>query len=73
MSKKEEFAKAAGAGGACAAVGAGAYGVIGGIGIAAGGSAIGITLCPFIAIGTGCGLAEYGIYRLGKQVGEKDK
>ncbi|MCB7129067.1 MAG: hypothetical protein J3T61_05980 [Candidatus Brocadiales bacterium] len=57
-------------GGIGAAAGAGTYGVIGGVGVAAGGTAVGITLGPFIAIGAGVGLAGYGIYWLGKQIGK---
>jgi len=58
-----------------AGAGAGAltYGTIGGVGIAATGTAVGITLGPFIAIGAGIGLTGYGIYWLGKQVGRKGK
>lgn len=55
------------------AVGAAIYSVIGGIGIAGGGTAVGITLGPFIAIGSGIGLAGYGLYWLGKQVDDKKK
>ena len=54
-----------------AAVGAGAYGVIGGVGVAATGTAVGVTLGPFIAIGAGVGLTGYGLYWLGKQIGGK--
>jgi hypothetical protein len=57
------------------AVGAGAgaaiYGTIGGVGIAATGTAIGITLGPFIAIGAGVGATGYGVYWLGKQVARR--
>lgn len=62
---------------ASATVGAGAgaatYATIGGVGVAATGTAVGITLGPFIAIGAGIGLTGYGIYWLGKQVGRKRK
>jgi hypothetical protein len=61
--------KAAGSAAAGGVAGASIYGVIGGIGVAAGGTAVGISLGPFIAIGSGVGLAGYGIYWLGKQVG----
>jgi len=54
-----------------AAVGAGTYGVIGGIGVAAKGTAIGVTLGPFIGIGAAVGLGGYCLYWLGKQVGQK--
>jgi uncharacterized membrane protein len=46
---------------------------IGGIGVAATGTAVGITLGPFIAIGAGVGLTAYGLYWLGKQVGQRGK
>ena len=54
-----------------AAIGAGTSGAIGGIGVAATGTAVGITLGPFIAIGAGVGLTGYGLYWLGKQMGKK--
>jgi hypothetical protein len=41
--------------------------MIGGVGVAAGGTAVGITLGPFIAIAATVGLVRYGIYWLGKQ------
>ena len=62
-----EAAKAAGVAGIGAAAGAATYGVMGGIGVAAGGTAVGITLAPFIAIGAGIGLFGYGLYWLGRQ------
>ena len=65
--------KAAGAGVAGAIVGAGTYATIGGVGLAVGGTAVGVTLGPFIAIGGGLALAEYGVYWLGKQIGGKPK
>jgi len=52
-----------------AAAGVGTYGVISGVGVAAVGTAVGITLGPFIAIGAGIGAAGYGIYWFGKQIG----
>ena len=64
--------KAGGAAVVGAGVGTGIYATIGGIGVAATGTAIGITLGPFIAIGAGVGLTGYGIYWLGKQVGSKN-
>lgn len=45
-----------------AGAGAATYGTIGGVGIAATGTAVGITLGPFIAIGAGLGLTTYGVY-----------
>ena len=67
-SAKAGLATAAGAG-----AGVAAYGTIGGVGIAATGTAVGITLGPFIAIGAGLGLTAYGVYWLGKQVEKKKK
>jgi len=67
---KEGF-KAATAGAIGAGAGAAVYTTIGGVGVAATGTAVGITLGPFIAIGAGAGLAGYGVYWLGKQVGKK--
>ncbi len=67
----KEGYKAAATGAAGAGVGAVVYGTIGGVGIAATGTAVGITLGPFIVIGAGIGLAGYGVYWLGKQVGKK--
>jgi len=61
----------AGAGGAAA--GAVLYSTIGGIGVAATGTAVGITLGPFIAIGAGVGFTAYGLFWLGKQVGQRGK
>ena len=46
--------------------GAVASGIIGGIGLAFCGTAVGITLGPFIAIGAGLSFAGWGIYKLGK-------
>ncbi len=66
---KKEALKAVGAGGIGAAAGAGAYATIGGMGLAVGGTAVGITLGPFVAIGAGVGLTGYGVYWLGKQIG----
>jgi len=37
--------------------------------VAAAGTAVGVTLGPFVAIGAGLGTAAYGVYWLGKQVG----
>jgi len=56
-----------------AGAGAATYSTFGGVGIAATGTAVGITLGPFIAIGAGVGLTGYGIYWLGKQMGKKNK
>ena len=65
--------KAAATGVVGGAVGAGTYAIIGGIGVAVGGTAVGITLGPFIAIGSGLGLVGYGVYWLGKQIGVSGK
>ena len=51
-----------------AAAGAGTYGLIGVVEITAGGTSVGITLGPFIAIGASVGFASYGIYWLGKKI-----
>lgn len=67
----KEWTKAATAGAAGAAAGAAVHVTIGGVGVAATGTAVGITLGPFIAIGAGVGLAGYGVYWLGKQIGKK--
>lgn len=69
----KETLKAAASGAAGGVAGAGAYAAIGGVGVAATGTAVGITLGPLIAIGSGLGLAGYGLYRLGKQVGKSKK
>lgn len=47
-------------------VGASAYATIGGLGIAGMGTAIGITLVPFMLIGAGAGAGIYGVFLLGK-------
>ena len=60
--------KCAGAGAVGAAAGFGAHAAIGSIGLALTGTAVGITLGPFIAIGAGAGLLGYGLYWLGKEV-----
>jgi hypothetical protein len=53
------------------AVGAGIYSAIGGMGLTAVGTAVGITLGPFIAIGAGLGGAVYRVFWLGKQFEKK--
>jgi len=55
------------------AVGAGIHGIIGGVGVTAIGTGVGITLAPFIAIGAGAGFALYGAFWLGRQIGSKSK
>jgi hypothetical protein len=59
------------AAGGCA--GAATYGIIGGVGLTAVGTGVGITLAPFVAIGAGLGAAGYGVYWLGKQMGKRKK
>jgi hypothetical protein len=61
--------KATGTAAAGGAAGAVTYATIGGLGLAVGGTAVGITLGPFICIGAGLGLTGYGVYWLGKQIG----
>lgn len=68
---QKEAAKTAAAAATGASIGAGIYGTIGGVGVVAAGTGVGITLGPFIAIGAGVGTAAYGVYWLGKQVGGK--
>ncbi len=50
-----------------AAVGAGTYATIGGLGLAGGFGAVGITLLPMIAIGGAVATVGYGLYQLGRQ------
>jgi hypothetical protein len=66
---KKDLIKAAGTTAVGAAAGATTYGVIGGIGVAVSGTAVGVTLGPFICIGAGIGLTGYGLVWLGKQLG----
>ena len=72
MSAADEAKNAAAAAGAGAATGAAAYGVIGGVAIAVGGTAFGITLLPFTVIGGAVALAGYGIFRAGKSAATKN-
>jgi len=44
------------------------YGVIGGVGIAATGTAVSVTLAPLIAIGSAVGASAYGLYWLGSAI-----
>ncbi len=62
---KDKLTKACAIGGLGAATGAVGYKTIGGMGLAFLGRAVGITLGPWMAIGTGVALAGYGLYRLG--------
>ncbi len=50
-----------------AVVGAGTYVVIGGLGLAGLGGAIGITLLPMTCIGAGIATAGHRLYRWGQQ------
>jgi len=52
--------------GAGAVAGGATHATIGGMGLAVGGTAIGITFVPMVAIGAGAALIVYGIFRLGK-------
>ncbi len=54
-----------------AILGAAAYGIVGGAGIAIGGTAIGLGLGTFMAIPATLGLVGYSIYRLGKKNSHK--
>ena len=49
------------------AAGAATYASIGGVGVAAAGTAVGVTLAPFVAIGAGVSLLGWGLYSLGKR------
>ena len=73
MSKTKELGKYAAATGVGAAVGAVTSSIIGGMGLAVGGTAVGITLAPLMAIGGGIGLAGFGLYKLGKAIGGKSR
>jgi len=72
-SDKKSALGAVGSAGAGAITGALAFKTIGGVGVAAGGAAFGLTVGPFVAIGAGVGAAGYGLYWLGKQVGRKGR
>lgn len=65
---KKDVAKAVGTTAVGAATGAATYASIGGLGLTAVGTGVGITLGPFIAIGAGVFALGYGIFWLGKQV-----
>ncbi len=47
-----------------AGVGAGASAVVGGMGLAFAGTAVGVTMAPVAAVGAVVGLAGYGVYKL---------
>lgn len=68
---RKELLKTAMASAGGGAVGAATYSIIGGVGVTAVGSAVGVTLGPFVAIGAGLGAVGYGVYWLGKQVAAK--
>jgi hypothetical protein len=65
----KETLKAAGSAVVGGTVGAGVSSAIGGMGLVALGGGIGITMAPVVCIGAGVGLAGYGCFWLGKQVG----
>jgi hypothetical protein len=50
---------------------AAAWGIVGNIGLAAGGGAVGVGLAPFLAVGAGVGLAAWGLVRIGKSLGNR--
>ena len=52
-----------------AAVGAGTYATIGGLGLAGLGGAVGITLLPMICIGVTVSAVGHGLYRWGQRTG----
>lgn len=70
---KKEIVHATTAGAVGAGVGASAFAIIGGVGVAALGTAVGLTLVPFIAVGTAVGLGGYGLVRIGKEIGAASK
>jgi hypothetical protein len=57
-----------------AGVGAGASAVVGGMGLAVAGTAVGITMAPVAAAGAVVGLAGYGLFKLfgGNEGGKKE-
>jgi hypothetical protein len=63
----KEVLKAGGTSIVGGALGAGLYGTIGGIGLTAVGTGLGVTLGPFIAIGAVIGGAGYGVFSLGRR------
>lgn len=71
MSTGTEAAKVAGTAAAGAGAGFAASHVIGGVGLAVGGTAVEVTLAPFVAIGCGVALTGRGVYKLGKWLGGK--
>jgi threonine/homoserine/homoserine lactone efflux protein len=54
-----------------AAVGVGVHSTIGGVGVAATGTAFGMTLIPLMLTGATVALTAYGIYSLGKKRGNQ--
>jgi len=69
---KKDALKAAASTAVGGTAGAALYGAIGGVGVTAVGTGIGITLGPFIVIGAGLGATSYGIFWLGKQLAKKN-
>ena len=70
MSNRDEIKDASLAVVVGAAVGAGLYTIIMGVGFAGLGTAVGITLLPMVAVGASLAGLGYGLFRLGK--GKKD-
>ncbi|MEB3161408.1 MAG: hypothetical protein VKL20_08110, partial [Synechocystis sp.] len=60
----EQDASALGAAAVGAGVGAGASAIVGGMGLAVAGTAVGVTMAPVAAVGAVVGLAGYGIFKL---------
>lgn len=60
----EQDASALGAAAVGAGVGAGASAVVGGMGLAVAGTAVGVTMAPVAVVGAVVGLAGYGIFKL---------
>jgi hypothetical protein len=66
---QKELLKSAGSAVGGSVLGAAVYEAVGGLGVAVMGTATGVTLGPFVAIGAGIGLVGYGVFWLGKQTG----
>lgn len=54
-----------------AASGAATYGVVGGVGVAALGTAVGITLAPWMILGAAVVTTGYGVYQAGRRAGSE--
>ena len=68
--KTDETITAGGAAAAGAAVGGGAFALVGSGGLAIAGTAVTVGLAPFVAAGAVVGLTGHGIYRLAATPGE---